>query len=100
MSDFVEDETTRFQLGYSLITVVLINIAYHIQSMLRMMYSTSLKPLYHKLKHKMCQQQKKAEKTPDPIPIQTTFQKELKLESIEEEEEKVEEPDIEKNQTT
>ena len=54
MTDFVEAESTRFSLGYSLIIVVLINIAYHILSMLWMIYKTVVKPLYFKVKRKLC----------------------------------------------
>ena len=58
MTDFVEEESTRFSLGYSLITLVLINIAYHILSMLWMIYKTVVKPLYFKVKQKLCQLKK------------------------------------------
>ena len=54
MSDFVEAETTRFLTGYSLIAIVMINIAYHILSMMHMIYCTVLKPLYYKMRNKFC----------------------------------------------
>lgn len=54
LTDFVDDEDTRTIIGWSLIAVVMINIAYHILTMLWMIYKTVLKPLFLKIKHKCC----------------------------------------------
>lgn len=97
MTDFVEEESTRFALGYSLISVVLLNISYHIISMVWMMYKTVLKPFYFKMKAKLSnsspsQIQKKA-----PVEeIMESSAKGLVIEEIKEVEEEKEEDDLEK----
>jgi hypothetical protein len=58
MSDFVEAESTRFLTGYSLITTVLLNIAYHVLSMIHMIYHTALKPMYFKIRNNFCLEEK------------------------------------------
>jgi hypothetical protein len=66
MTDFVESESTRVLIGYSLISIVLINIAYHILSMIRMIYCTVLKPLYYKIRNKkFCLKKNKKEQIED-----------------------------------